>query len=336
MTHPDVGPALTSSLPPSHAVLEQAAHWYAVLRDGKAGAQDKTAWQDWLHADDTHQTAWRYVENIGRNFTPLRGQADARLAADALGQATRYRHTRRRILASAALVTGGTLLGYLGWRDTLLPAALMALGADHRTGVGEQRQISLADGSQVWLNTASAINVKIDDHARTVTLVDGEIFITTAKDALRPFFVQTAYGRMRALGTQFTVRSQADRTLLAVYEGAVELRIPSAGGVRVLRAGQQVRFSATDIFATETADTAREAWTQGVLIADNIPLRQVVDELRRYRRGHLGVADDVAEFTVYGNFPIQDSERVLRMLTSVLPVRIAQPLPWWTSIEARR
>ena len=330
MTCPEARP----SLPPSHAVLEQAAHWYAVLRDGQACARDRTAWQDWLHADDAHQAAWRYVENIGRNFTPLRGQADARLAADALGQATRYRHTRRRILASTALLTGGTLLGYLGWREALLPAGLMAFGADHRTGVGEQRQISLADGSQVWLNTASAINVEINDHARTVTLVDGEIFINTAKDASRPFFVQTKYGRMQALGTQFTVRSQADRTLLAVYEGAVELRIPT--GVRVLQAGQQVGFSATDIFATETADSAREAWTQGVLIADNIPLRQVVDELRRYRRGHLGVADEVAELKVYGHFPIQDSERVLRMLSSVLPVRIAQPLPWWTSIEARR
>jgi transmembrane sensor len=315
-------------------VLQQAAQWYAVLRDGKARPQDQTAWQDWLHADHAHQTAWHYVENIGRGFAPLRGQPDARLAADALGQTTRVRHSRRRLLTGTAAVAGSTLLGWWSWREALLPASVMALGADYRTGVGERREIALADGSRVWLNTASAIDVRIDANVRTVDLVEGEVFIATAKDASRPFFVQTKHGRMQALGTRFAVRRDADRSLLAVYEGAVELRV--AGGARVLQAGQQAGFGADGMLATEPADTAREAWTQGALIADNISLRQFADELRRHRRGHLGVADEVAELKVYGNFPIHDPDRVLRMLASVLPVRIEQTLPWWTSIEARR
>ena len=80
---------------------------------------------------------------------------------------------------------------------------------------------------------------------------------------------------------------------------------------------------------------AREAWTQGTLVADNITLRDVVRELRRYRKGHLGIADEVADLTVYGNFPIQDTDRVLAMLASALPIRIEQPYVWWTSIEKR-
>ena len=62
----------------------------------------------------------------------------------------------------------------------------------------------------------------------------------------------------------------------------------------------------------------------------------MIRELRRYRRGHLGVADEVAGLTVYGNFPVHDTDRVLRMLASALPIRIEQPLPWWTRVEARR
>lgn len=321
---------------PSHAVLEQAALWFSVLRDGKAGLQERANWQAWLGADETHQTAWRYVEGISRDFEPLRGQPDTRLAADALGVATGRLRSRRGVLTGVAAVAAGTLLGWAGWREALLPASFVAWGADHRTGVGEQREIMLADGSRVWLNTASAINVKFDDRERVVALVEGEVFIATSADAIaRPFFVQTTHGRMEALGTRFDVRIDGDRTRLAVYEGAVQIRTAASGAIRRVEAGQQAHFSADEIAAIEAADAAREAWTQGVLVADNIPLRQVVEELQRYRRGHVGVADEVAELTVYGTFPIQDPDRVLRMLVSALPVRIEQPMPWWTRIDAR-
>lgn len=321
---------------PSHAVLRQAARWYALLRDGKAGMQDRADWEAWLRADAAHQTAWRYVEHISRGFEPLRGKPDARLAADALNTATERMHSRRRLLAGVAGIASSGLLAWLGWRQELLPASLMARKADHRTSTGEQREITLADGTRVWLNTASAINVRFDARERAIVLVGGEAFIATAKDASRPFIVQTTHGRMHALGTRFNVRRDASLTRLAVYDGAVEIRAAASGATRVVPAGQQAHFSADHIAASEAADQAREAWTQGALVADNISLGQMVEELRRYRRGHLDVSDDVAGLIVYGNFPTQDTDRVLRMLASALPIRVEQPLPWWTSIEARR
>lgn len=318
---------------PSHAVLEQAAYWYATLRDGQASAQQRAHWQAWLGADQMHEQAWRYVEGVSRNFEPLRGRPDTHLAADALGIAAERMQSRRRLLTAMAAVSTGTLCGWLGWREALLPPALMAWGADYRTATGEQREITLADGSRAWLNTASAIDLAFSARARRVTLVRGEVFIATAKGA-RPFYVETGHGRLQALGTRFNVRCEGERTWLAVYEGAVEIRT-AKGAVRVLKAGQQAHFSAGHIGDSQAADAAREAWTQGSLLADNISLREVVQELRRYRHGHLGVADEVADLRVYGNFPIQDSERVLRMLASALPIRIEQPLPWWASIEAQ-
>lgn len=319
---------------PSHAVLEQAAYWYATLRDGQASAQQYARWQAWLGADLLHEQAWRYVEGISQDFEPLLGRADTRLAADALEIAAGRMHSRRRLLSGMAVITTGSLCGWLGWREALLPSSLMALGADYRTATGEQREMTLADGSRTWLNTASAIDLAFSAHARVVTLLRGEVFIATAKGA-RPFYVETEHGRLQALGTRFNVRRDGERTWLAVYEGAVEIRTAS-GETRVVDAGQQAPFSAERIGDSLAADAAREAWTQGTLLADNISLREVVQELRRYRHGHLGVADEVAELRVYGNFPIQDSERVLRMLASALPIHIEQPMPWWASIEARR
>jgi len=331
-------PVPTSALQqaPSHAVLTQAAEWYARLRDGSASNHEIARWQAWLHAAEEHQAAWHYVEDISRGLDPLRTTTDPRQTANALNKAHARLHARRRVLITlAALASGGTL-GMLSWRQSMLPAHLLAWTADHRTPTGEQRALTLADGTRLWLNTASAINLHFSVSERRIALVQGEVFIETAHDATRPFLVETPHGRMRALGTRFNVRLDEAHTQLDVYAGAVEIRTASSAISRVIAAGQQSRFDRADIAPLATADAAREAWTQGMLVADNIPLRDVVRELRLYRQGHLGVADSVAGLKVYGSFPLQDTDRVLHMLASALPIRIEQPMPWWTTLEAVR
>jgi transmembrane sensor len=317
-------------------MLSEAAEWYARLRDGSASSHEIARWQAWLHAAEEHQTAWHYVEDISRGMDPLRSTSDPRRTADALSTAHERLHARRRILITLAAIASGGTLAMLGWRETMLSSSLLAWTADHRSPTGEQRAITLADGTHIWLNTASAINLHFNTSERRITLVQGEIFIETAREKARHFLVETSHGRMQALGTRFNVRLNQAQTQLDVYEGAVEIRTASSGISRVVTAGQQSSFDRADIAALITADAAREAWIQGMLLANNIPLRQVAQELRRYRAGHLGVADDVAELKVYGNFPLNDTDRALRMLASALPIRIEQPLPWWTTLEAAR
>lgn len=317
-----------------HTVLEQAADWYAVLRDGKAGPHDRENWQAWLLADEAHRMAWRQVEHISRSFEPLHGQPEARLAADTLDIAAR-RLSRRRIVALTGVITTGGLLGLLTWRESALSAHVMALGADLHTDTGEQREILLEDGTRLWLNTGSAVNISFDSKARTIELVRGEAFIDTARDAYRPFLVRTQQGFLQALGTRFNVRRDVGQTSLAVYEGAVKVRSAASGAIRVVPAGEQARFDARGIDANTAADPARQAWTAGTLMAENITLGEVVEELRRYSPGHIGVADEVAQLKVFGNFPIDDIDRVLGMLATALPIRIERPMPWWTHIEAR-
>jgi len=318
---------------PTHADLAQAAEWYACLRDGQASAAERAAWQAWLAAGEAHATAWRYVQDISRAFEPVRSLPHPRETARHLHAAGDRLRSRRRALAGLALFAGSGLVTALGWRQAGLPAEVMALGADHRTATGEQRQLALADGTQLWLNTASAVDIRFNAQERRIVLLTGEIFVATASDA-RPLRVQTPQGEMRALGTRFNVQLQGTATGLAVHEGAVEIRL-ATGRTLVVPAGRQAAFTQDAAEALHAADIDAAAWTEGTLVADNLPLGRVIGQLRRYRRGHLGVADAVAGLMVYGNFPLHDTDTALHMLASALPVRIAQPLPWWTSIEAR-
>ncbi|OWT75412.1 MULTISPECIES: FecR domain-containing protein [unclassified Achromobacter] len=328
-------------LPPSHAaepsnaVLEQAADWYALLCSHQATDDDKSRWHEWLQAAAEHRTAWQYVEEISGRFASLYESVDPRMAAATLARANARLRRRRRALAGIVASAGAGMLGWLAWRNALLPGAVLAWAADYRTGVGAQRDIVLEDGSRIWLNTASAINVAYDTSQRLVTLVDGEIFIATAADAARPFLVDTDQGRLRALGTRFNVLQGQDQTRMAVYEGAVEIRIRSSNTVAVIEAGRQAVFTRDGITQTAAADPAREAWTSGLLVARDLALRDVVAELRRYRNGHIGLADGIAGLKVYGNFPVRDTDHALAMLATALPIQVRRTLPWWISIEPR-
>jgi len=319
---------------PPHQAMEQAAEWYALLRSGEATEADRRGWQTWLDSHPDHCRAWSYVEAVSRNFDPIHTTADPKLTADKLWAANTRVLQRRRVLTSIAGLAGTGLLGWLTWRHTPLPAMALAWAADHRTATGEMREVALPDGTRAWLNTATAFNEDYSASQRRLHLLHGEILIETAHDAQRPFYVDTAHGRLQALGTRFTVRLDEKETFLAVYEGAVEVRT-NAGASAVVRSGQQVHFTPDALGAPEPADVAREAWSRGMLVAHNIPLSEVVQELRRYRSGHLGVAPEVAGLRVFGNFPLHDTDETLALLSEALPVRIHRRMGWWVSIEPK-
>jgi transmembrane sensor len=333
---------------PSHAVMQQAAEWFALLRSGDATEQDRAALRDWLDQARDHRQAWAYAESISQRFAAMQAPENRQAAAGALTQIHAKRGGRRRLLGSIAVLAGAgwlgwagwrngglsdMALGWAGWRDGGLSDMALAWSADHRTATGEMREILLADGTRVWLNTATVLNTDYQPAMRRIQLLTGEMLIDTGHDP-RPFFAETRHGRLQALGTRFTVRLDGDNTLLAVYQGKVAVTT-SGGDTRVAEAGQQLRFSADSIQPTMAADPAREAWTRGVLLAADIPLQELVTELARYHRGHLGVSPKVAHLRVLGGYPLRDPERALAMLESVLPVKVERTLPWWTTIEPK-
>ncbi|MBN3728960.1 FecR domain-containing protein, partial [Burkholderia sp. Ac-20379] len=189
--------------------------------------------------------------------------------------------------------------------------------------------------THIWLNTGTALDVRYDDTRRLIALKAGEILIDTGKDARRrPFHVATRYGDLQALGTRFSVRDDADGTLLAVFGGAVRIRT-AAGAEAIVPANRQQRFDAQRIDAPAPADLAREAWSRGVLIADDMTLAAFAAELGRYRHGYLRVSPEVASLRVVGRYPLDRPAQILAMVSQDLPIAVRHPLPWWTTIGPR-
>ncbi len=155
--------------------------------------------------------------------------------------------------------------------------------------------MTLPDGTQLVLNTDTAIDVRFDGAARLVVLHAGEIHVATAHDGAvpaRPFLVRSSNGVVRALGTHFSVRQGgsvlAPRTQVAVSEGAVEIQPNEApGALRRVDAGRQGSFDDDAVSALTPLAPHAAGWVQGVLIAERMPLGEVLAQVARYRYGVL-------------------------------------------------
>lgn len=306
----------------------EAALWLVKLRSEDCSAHEQLAWQAWRSSDPAHEAAWQRAELLCHSMGLL-PPAAGMLVLDRPARADR----RATVKTLAALIAAGPLLWGL---DHL--AGGPAWHADVHTAKGEIRPLMLDDGTRIVLNTDTALDIAYSTQERLIRLRSGEIHIETAPDAAlpaRPFLVQTAQGRIRAIGTRFTVRQQG-RTTVAVMQGAVECRPARADAVaaiRIIKAGQQASFDELSISASMPLAAHADAWRKGVLVADNMPLAELLSELGRYRLGVLRCAPELASLPVSGTFQLKDTDKLLHLLQRSLPIRLRQRTRFWITIE---
>jgi transmembrane sensor len=311
----------------SPKALEQAAEWLVRLQDG-ASSDERAACEQWRSSDPQHALAWERAQRLLDKL----GTLPPELAMPVLNRAP---DSARRAAVTRIVALMLTLpAGWAGWRY----AQAQPWSGDMHTAVGEQRMVTLDDGTSVTLNTASAIDVRFTRSERRIVLRTGEFLVRSghAPDN-RPLRVSTAEGMLQPLGTLFNVRRHACSTDLAVLEGAVRITpADAADEALVIDAGSQTRFNARHIAPIRATDPAMTAWTTGMLLADQMRLDALVAELSRYRNGLVRVDPAVAALRVSGAFPIADGERTLDMLVSTYPLDAVQRLRgYWITLIPR-
>lgn len=312
-------------------VVDQAIGWLVKLQSGRAAAEDWEACRRWQADSPEHALAWQRLQGIQGRMAAL----PPSVSSATLETARRDIGRRRALGVVGVVFCGGaaTWLGKSAWPvDSLL--------ADYSTGTGERLQVQLPDGSALWLDTATAVDVAFDDGARRIALRRGRILLTTGADAgaqaYRPLTVHTGEGTVRALGTRFMTRQEPGATQVQVFAHGVELQPASGAAARVLEAGQQGRFTAGGVTNVSPLDADADAWTDGVLVARDMRLADFVAELARYRRGRLACDEAVAGMRISGVFSVNDTEQTLALVARTLPVRVQRLTPYWVTLAPRR
>ncbi|MGO1233583.1 MAG: FecR domain-containing protein [Marinobacter sp.] len=315
----------------ANRILEEAAEWLVKLEAGDL-AHD-AAWElaEWRRQSPEHERAWEAACKL----RSMLGSVPPDVGSMALD---RQPLSRRATLKMLVALTAVPVTGWFGYSS--LPWEQCQ--ADVQTAKGERRTVSLPDGGELVLNTDTAVDISYTGNARSLTLHAGEIRVTTAPDPsvnVRPVLVNTRQGQIRALGTQFIVRTDAPgylhdttRTNVIVTRQAVAVRPDHERQETIVKADRQVVFSGQQVYPSEPAPENAEAWVKGQLIANNQRLDEFMVELGRYRRGVLRVDAAVAGLRISGVFQLRSTDQVLQVLARTLPVRISRVTAYWVTV----
>ncbi|HEY0685126.1 MAG TPA: FecR domain-containing protein [Steroidobacter sp.] len=312
-------------------VIDAAIDWCVRLDYSDATPDVRLAFESWLAADALHALAWQRVRSLNHPFKKVSPRLVRATLDSAAAERTKHRRNALKLLA-----TGGFLLvgsSYLLREVTPWERLL----ADASTRVGERRTVRLADETLLELNTDSAVTTDLTGARRLVHLRRGEMLIQTGADSLaghRPFWVRTPFGTMQALGTRFNVRLEEQSARISVQEGAVELHPAGSTASTIVRGGESYQLHRDAALRAESTGIRADAWVDGVIVAKDARLADVLAELARYRVGAITCDPQVADLRLSGIFQVRDTDKTLQFLVETHSLRISYRSRFWVRVAA--
>lgn len=295
-------------------IERQALAWVRRVAAGDLTHAEGAALRRWCQASPAHAAAfadarrrWAQLGEAGA-LVKARNPAAVRFPAAAPRPAS---WQRRAFLGSALGATAAASAAALVHPPLGLWPSVRELRADYRTATGEQRRVALAGAIDVDLNTRTSIAVWEGARgARGIDLIAGEAAIRLI-NAATPFEVAAGAGRTQTRHARFEVKNLAGSVCVTCVEG--EVRVAHAAGTVKLAAGQQLRYDDRDVGRIAYVEPARmPAWREGYLRFADAPLREVLDEINRYRPGKVMLLDQqLAGKPVTGRFQIHALDKAL-------------------------
>jgi transmembrane sensor len=304
---------------PGNTLNDQASQWFAKIRSGNMSVGEHNQFQQWLLSNPAHKKTYDEVEAFW-NDPDFREALTIIPLSQGCILPQRNKHKSWVVLAIAAC---------LALLAILLRPMMGCLQADYCTAIGETRNVQLADGSTVILSPQTAIKIAMSPESRYVNILEGEAFFSVQRNPTRPFIVDSQYSQTRVLGTQFNVKGNAQSDTVTVISGVVEVshnqQQPS-----VLHANDKITVANNTSSAIEpSSGSTASAWTKGHLVFANAPLREVVAEIGRYRKGTVIVKNSqLKALQVSGRFDIKNTDNALQALEQTLPIHVYHLTPW--------
>lgn len=334
-----------------------AAHWLSVLSDENCTEAERRQFFAWLRASGQHVDEFLRLSRLTgkmnqRELWPDANMAELIAAAKASGEGNvtalefqpevvstppERKSVRWPIAATIACVF--VLAGLIAGRSQIE----QWFAPEYVTAVGEQRSITLEDGSVVELNSQSRLKAHFKADLRAIELLDGEAIFRVSKDPHRPFRVRTGATDIVAVGTAFNVKASDSRTVVTVLEGRVRVnqrdvaeRSAAATDKAIsefeLAVGDQLIVAKSQpAIRVSLRDTEKvTSWTERRLIFEDTPLSAAVAEFARYSSHAIRIEDPaVAERKINGVFDATDPASLAEFLRGDETLNVRNEADGW-------
>lgn len=324
------------TLPSIESIEAEAASWLTVLGRENVSKTDLSELKFWLNQSERHRNTFNELADLWDDLSVLKELDDIAESVATLPDKQSIFRQRWSFLAIAASIFICFIVsGSLYWQHL----TEFNQQAQLITAVGEQRTVTLSDGSIVHINTNSQLEIDFSSDKRIIRLLKGEAYFTVAKNKQRPFYVYAGDGLVQAIGTAFNVRLKLLNEIeVTVEEGLVALaalvkKEPSTSKnvelvpyssrktetfLAELSAGQSTTFGHTveKIELIQAHELNRKlAWRQGVLAYSNDPLFKVINDISRYTNITIEIADpSLRTLPIAGYFRVGEVEALFDSL----------------------
>lgn len=305
------------------AIQQRATEWFVRHREGELTNAEQREYLEWLRASPRHVDAYLKLITLSASLPEAMAGLDIDASAIAERVSRSHEQAERALFlpeiprarekeSSAWLLrwSAGTaaiamasiavlIVGVFSMRDRLTPSIVVP--------PGQQRVLTLADGSIAHLNSGARLIVRYTDTRRLLQLSEGQGLFTVMHDARRPFIVRSGPLDVVATGTKFDVMRGTGQTQVTVVEGRIEI---IDGQHKTAASMQGAAAALARLGAGEQVSVADQSGTA-------LPIRADVDQVTAWSRKEVRFdsqrLDDVAaQFSQYTGVRIAIDDARLR------------------------
>lgn len=154
------------------------------------------------------------------------------------------------------------------------------------TALGRSQNMTLSDGTRVWLNAGSSIYfpVAFPGKERRVTIT-GEVYFEVAENAASPFRINVGNAVMEVLGTHFNINAYSDEKFVRTTLLTGSLKVTKGASSGILRPEQQASFTSDGERITITDDPSASnaiAWVNGFFHFEKADIHTVMRQIARW------------------------------------------------------
>lgn len=191
---------------------------------------------------------------------------------------------------------------------------------------GQHMQMTLSDGTNVWLNAGATLEYPalFSDNERRVRL-EGEARFDVEHNARHPFIVETYACDVRVLGTKFNVAADRERGTFstALFDGRVEVHNRMKDQTVTLRPDETASLNESHLAVGRIENTDDYLWTEGYINFKGHTFREIIDKYQQI----YGVTIRLQDVTVpdtefrWGKIYIQDGvDNAMKVLQNIYPI----------------
>ena len=298
----------------------RAAHFLRKSALGDWSEDDQAALDEWLAQSMVHSVTYWRLKAAWARTERMTALVPASPAAEPSRRAWPVFLGFAASIAAAAIIS----VGVYSYKSSVAPGI-----QTYSTDVGGRETVSFSDGTRIEMNTDTAVRARMTTKERTVWLDKGEAYFQVRHDPARPLTVYVAGHRVVDLGTEFLVRDDANYLEVALLKGRARVAddaAQKASAPVTLSPGDVALATGHDMSVTKMNAHDLETqlgWRRGVLVFYHTTLADAVDEINRYNRQKLVIADpDVAKLRINGTFPANNAALFGRVAQVVLKLHV--------------